>query len=302
MTRPHKASIQELRLIDVYPNPEQPRKRFDQDALAELADSIAENGLIQPITVVSDQCGMYMIVAGERRYRAHKLLEKRGLTKTVSCIVQRLDDAQVAINAIIENDQRLDVSLMEQARSYKRMIDVHGLTIEELARKLGKRASKVQEVIGYNRLSVDYQDMLDKGHFCMAEADALAGLSAKGQDLLFQQMKIGRCNTVRSLRAIAQTIADAEAQTDIFGEGLAEASVPAATVTQINSARSFEGKVESLAAFLRQGIDDNTVTAVRKVNPGRAGTIAELLFQMQRDLYRIESAFRVAAAVEDLAA
>jgi ParB family transcriptional regulator, chromosome partitioning protein len=297
MKKPATARVQSIDLALVYANPDQPRKRFDQDELAQLAGSIAENGLIQPISVIDDGAGKFMIVAGERRFRAHKLLQDRGQCDVISCIVQVLNGEQVSINAIIENDQRVDVSLMEQARSYKRMIDVYGLTPEELSRKLGKRLSKIAEVIGYNRLTEKFQQLLDQGHFCMVEANALAGLSHRGQDMLFAQIKAGRCNSVSAVKAIAQHIANAEAQVFMF-------ALPpdAPSKGQREVARAFEAKLEAVAGMLRAGIEDNIVTAVRKVNPGRAATISDILFQMQRDLRRMESAFRIAAAQDDLAA
>lgn len=295
-------TISTIKISEAYGNPNQPRKRFDQDQLEDLAASIKENGLIQPISVVKDSEGRYMIVAGERRFRAHMILLERGLIEdAIPAIISDLDDAQLAINAIVENDNRVDVTLMEQARSYKRMIDVHGFTVEGLAKKLGKRLHKVEETLTFNNLTEQYQAMLDRGQLYLTQAAALATLSARGQDLLFKQINSGQCRTVTALKAIAQTIADAEAQTSMFGEGgPIRDDAPMASVTDINAARGFEAKVESLAAFLRQGIDGNVVTAVKKVNPGRAGTVAELLAQMQKDLHRMESAFRVAAVQEEL--
>lgn len=246
--------------------------------------------------VRADGEGRYMIVAGERRFRAHQVIASRGGGTTIDCLIRDVDDAQLAVDSIIENDQRIDVTLMEQARSYKRMIDVHGFSVESLAVKLGKRPHKVAEALTLNNLTPECVKLLEGGNLYQTQALALAGLSARGQGLLLRQINQGQCRTVTALKAIAQTIADNEAQMGMFS------AQPAATTHDINSARSFETKIDQIAAMLRQGIDENVIVAVKKVNPGRASTIAELLAQMQKDLHRIEAGFRVAAVQEELAA
>jgi ParB family chromosome partitioning protein len=244
-----------------------------------------------------------MIIAGERRFRAHQILDTQlpGLYGSIKCLISQVNDEQLAIDAIIENDQRVDVSLMEQARSYDRMIQQHGYSIETLAKKLGKRAHIVQQRVNLLNLTPECQKLLEGGNLYQTQADALAGLSARGQSQLLKQINSGACRTVTALKGIAQAIADAEAQTSMFGDDAIPAA-PAASVVDINTARGFEAKVENIAAMLRQGIDDNVIVATRKVNPGRAATLAEMFAQMQKDLHRLESAFRIAAVQEELAA
>jgi ParB family chromosome partitioning protein len=294
--------LKKVKLADIYGNPNQPRQHFDAEGLRELAKSIEMNGLIQPITVRKDDEGRYMIVAGERRYRAHKLLEADGKLDAIMCRVVNVDDAQLAVDAIIENDQRLDVTLMEQARSYNRMVEVYGYTVEALAEKLGKPVSRVQHRLRLLNLTPECQHLLERGQLVETQAYYLAGLSARGQEQLLKQINKGMCRTVSALKDVAATIEAAEAQSSMFGEGgPVEAPAPA-TVTEISAARGFEAKLESVAAMLRAGIEDNVFTAVRKVNPGRAATIAALLAEMQKDMHRLEKAFRVAAVQEELAA
>lgn len=296
----------QLQSIDVnliYGNPDQPRKIFDADALSELAESIEHNGLIQPITVRSDGQRRYMIVAGERRYRAHVLLASQGKCKTVSCLVKTFDDAQLAINAIIENDQRVDVTLMEQARSYKRMMTAFGYSIEDLAKKLGKRVSRIEHRVKLLNLTPEIQQLVERGQLYETQAYYLADLSSNGQGKLLKAINTGQCRTVGSLKDIAAAIGAAEAQTSMFGDGDDQLAAPEpASAAEFSAARGFEAKLEQVSAMLRAGIEDNVVTAVRKVNPGRAAQIAELMAQMQKDLHRIEKQFRVAAVQEDLAA
>ena len=289
-------------LTQIAPNPDQPRKKFDPVELSELAASIRENGLIQPITVVQTGRQAFMIVAGERRWRAHNLLAEQGGATEICAIVQDLAEVQIAINAIVENDCRSDVTLMEQARSYARMTEVFGYTVEALAEKLGKPVHRVEHRLRLLNLTDECQHLLERGQLYETQAYYLAGLSAAGQGLLLRQINKGMCRTVGALKDVASAIEAAEAQTDIFGEGSAVQLPEPATVHEISAARGFEAKIESVAAMLRAGIEDNTITAVKRVNPGRAATIAALLAEMQKDMHRLEKAFRVAAVQEELAA
>ena len=121
--------------------------------------------------------------------------------------------------------------------------------------------------------------------------------------MLLRQINKGMCRTVGALKEVAAAIEDAEAQTSMFGEGEAALAAPvSATVSEISAAKGFEAKLDGIAAMLRAGIDDNVIVAVRKVNPGRAATVAALLAEMQKDMHRLEKAFRVAAVQEELAA
>jgi ParB family transcriptional regulator, chromosome partitioning protein len=295
--------LKKIKLADIYGNPNQPRRRFDAEGLAELAGSIEMNGLVQPITVRKDDDGRYMIVAGERRYRAHRLLQDAGKLDAIMCRVVNVDDAQLAVDAIIENDQRVDVTLMEQARSYSRMIEVFGYTPEALATKLGKTLSRVQHRLRLLNLTEECQHLLERGQLMECHAFYLAGLSHNGQGLLLRQINKGMCRTVGAIKEIAAAIEAAEAQTSMFGDAETEVSAPvSATVSEISAARGFEAKLDGIAAMLRAGIEDTVVTAVRKVNPGRAATIAALLAEMQKDMHRLEKAFRVAAFQDDIAA
>src|ERR1035437_9967910 len=125
----------------VHPNPDQPRKRFDPDALAELAESIRQNGLIQPITVRALGDGQYMIVAGERRYRAHLLA---GLD-TIDANLVEISDAERDILAIVENLQRENISPLEEGRAFQKILDT-GISADKLAERLGlKQAWRVTE-------------------------------------------------------------------------------------------------------------------------------------------------------------
>ena len=161
-----EASGSTLLLREIEPDPEQPRKRFDDDALNQLADSIVENGLLQPIAVRPKKVGPgYIIIAGERRWRAARLA---GLVE-VPVIIKDVTDEQAAALALIENLQREDLDPIEVAEGCRQLIDKYGLTQESAAKKLGKSRSAVanslrllalpelKEVTG-SEVHVDYKD------------------------------------------------------------------------------------------------------------------------------------------------
>ena len=133
-----KDGINELRITDVMPNKNQPRERFDEEALSALSDSIKEYGVIQPIVVIKTDKG-YKIVAGERRWRAAK---KAGL-KTIPAVIREYDDRAVKEVALIENLQREDLNPLEIAEGYRSLMDEYGLTQEEISARLGKSRSAV---------------------------------------------------------------------------------------------------------------------------------------------------------------
>lgn len=286
-------------VADIFSNPDQPRKHFGETELDELAASIRMNGLLQPITVRRADDGRWMIVAGERRWRAHqRLAETDDRFRTIPCIVSEVDDAQLGIDAIIENDQRQDISIIEQARAYHRMIEDHGFTPDSLADKIGKPPHHVDARLKLLNLREEYQALAGSGQLYLTQAQYLASLSPTGQDVLFRKIQQGMCRTVTALRDIAEAIRASEAQSALF----AAEQLPAPTASETVAARGFEAKVEAIAAMLRAGIDENVVTAVSKVDPGRAQTLAELFAQMQSDMHRIEAALRVAAVQQELVA
>ena len=142
-TEESNRSAEELKLSDLEPNRGQPRKDFDDETLAELADSISQHGILQPLLVRPIFGGGYQIVAGERRWRAARMA---GLT-TVPAIIRELDDEQVMEIALIENLQREDLSPLEEAMGYQSLMDSYDMTQEEVAKIVGKSRSAVANVL-----------------------------------------------------------------------------------------------------------------------------------------------------------
>ena len=147
--------IVEISLSELRPNPYQPRKKFDEEALNELAESIKEHGVFQPIIVKKSIKG-YEIVAGERRYRASKML---GLEKIPAIIKDFTDDEMMQIS-LLENLQRENLTSIEEAKAYKAIIDASNLTQEELAKKVGKSRSYITNILGLLTLPTSIQNLI----------------------------------------------------------------------------------------------------------------------------------------------
>ena len=168
-----EASSSTLPLREIEPDPEQPRKRFDDDALSQLADSITENGLLQPIAVRPKKVGPgYIIIAGERRWRAARLA---GLDE-VPVIIKEVTDEQAAALALIENLQREDLDPIEVAQGCRQLIEKYGLTQEVAAKRLGKSRSAVANTMRLLTLPDSVQKQVSKGEISTGHAKVLLGL------------------------------------------------------------------------------------------------------------------------------
>lgn len=177
-------------------NENQPRKVFDDEKIAELASSIKENGLIQPI-VVRKYNRNYQIIAGERRYRACKLA---GL-KTVPCIIKDIDDKQMDTYAIIENIQREDLTPIEEANAYKTLIDTYGMSQTELANKVGKKQSTVANKLRLLKLSDEVKNALKSKQITERHARAMLSLQPDKQEEVLQEV-IGKSLNVKQTESL----------------------------------------------------------------------------------------------------
>ncbi len=167
--------IQTLRLSQIEPKSDQPRKHFDEEALLELSDSIKQHGLLQPIIVRESAQGYYQIIAGERRWRASKLA---GLLE-IPAIIMQADELKAAELAIIENIQRQDLNAYEEAAAYKSLLEQYGLTQEEVSERVGKSRSAVANSMRLLDLPDDVIEMLKTGDISAGHARALLGLKNK---------------------------------------------------------------------------------------------------------------------------
>lgn len=179
---PDKDTISELNIHEILPNSFQPRKNFDPDKLSELAASIKEHGVIQPVIVRPHSEG-YELVVGERRLRACKQL---GLEK-IPAVIRALSDRDMTEMALIENIQRHDLNPIEEAKAYKKLIEEFGLTQEEVAKKVGKSRPFIANYLRILHLPELIHDYLAKGVLTVGHARPL--LSIENQSLQLQLVK-----------------------------------------------------------------------------------------------------------------
>ena len=171
-TKPADGQVQNLKITEVEPNKDQPRKTFNEDDLLELADSIKQHGIITPL-LVTKRNGMYMIVAGERRWRAAR---KAGL-KEVPAVVKDLTDEEIAEIAIIENLQRVGINAIEEAFAFKQLIDNHGYTQDQVAEKISKSRVYVTNSMRLLKLTKKVQDMVIGEMLTAGHARALLSIT-----------------------------------------------------------------------------------------------------------------------------
>lgn len=177
------ARLEEIAVNDIIPNPNQPRTNFDEEALSELADSIRTLGLIQPITVRKDVAGKYMIISGERRWRAS---QAAGLEK-VPAYIREVDEVELHEMALVENIQRQDLNAMEIAISLGRLIDECGVTQENVAQRVGKKRSTVANYLRLLQMSPEIQAALKDDAISMGHAKAIASAPEELQSALLRK-------------------------------------------------------------------------------------------------------------------
>ena len=193
--------LEELSVESIVPNPKQPRTSFDDNALEELADSIATLGLIQPITVRKEENGKYVIISGERRWRATKLA---GL-KTIAAYIREADDKELHEMALVENIQRQDLNAMEIAISLQRLIDECGVTQENVAQRVGKKRSTVANYLRLMQMRPEVQAALKENLITMGHAKAIASAPDDAQSALVKKV-IKKELSVRATEQLAKKL------------------------------------------------------------------------------------------------
>ena len=195
-------SVVQLALDRLVPNPGQPRKNFDETELQELADSVAEHGIIQPIIAADAGNGSYIIIAGERRTRAARMA---GLGEVPAIIRDYTDQKRLEVS-LIENIQRSGLNPIEEAAAYKNLMDFSGLSQEELAVRVGKSRSTVTNALRLLKLSADIQKSLENGAISSGHARALLSVTDKKQrEKLFHEIT-GRGFSVREAEKRASAL------------------------------------------------------------------------------------------------
>lgn len=196
----HSERIREINIDLIEPNPFQPRKVFERDALLELSDSIKEYGLIQPIIVYEDS-GQFILIAGERRLRASKIA---GM-ETIKAIVADIETKKLRELALIENIQREDLNPVELANSYQELIEEYGITHEELSKKISKSRAQITNTLRLLALSEHTKEMLQSGKLSQGHAKVMVGLDEKTQQIISDSI-IGQKLSVREAEKLIKRL------------------------------------------------------------------------------------------------
>ncbi|MBQ7463190.1 MAG: ParB/RepB/Spo0J family partition protein [Bacteroidaceae bacterium] len=198
------SNLSEVRMDDIRPNPNQPRREFDDDSLQELANSIRQIGLVQPITLRDMGDGTYVIIAGERRWRA---CQRVGLT-TIPAYIRTVDDENMLEMALVENIQREDLTAIEVALAYQSLIEQYSLTQDQLSEKVGKNRATIANYLRLLKLPASVQVALRNKEIDMGHARALLALSdPKAQLKVFAEMKKGRMS-VRQIESMVKQLSE----------------------------------------------------------------------------------------------
>lgn len=195
-------AVVELKIIDVEPNHEQPRRNFNREKMEALAESIKNRGVLQPILVRDNKNGTYTIIAGERRWRASKMA---GLKKIPAIIknYSKVDEFEIAL---IENLQREDLNPIEEAEGYKRLISTFGLTQEEISDKVGKSRSAVANSLRLNNLTDDVKQMVIDGILSQGHAKTILGIKDENLQLDVAKHIVEEGLNVRQTEALVASL------------------------------------------------------------------------------------------------
>ncbi len=197
------SEMAEIALTDIEPNPLQPRSVFDEESLGELSASIAHLGVIQPITLKRNGRNKYIIISGERRWRASQMA---GLA-TIPAYIREVDDQNLHAMALVENIQRQDLNAIEIALGMQRLIDECGLTQEAMADKVGKKRSTISNYLRLLSLPAEIQLALKEGIISMGHAKAIAGLTPELQ-LKALKKCIKKALSVRQMEQLAHSLSE----------------------------------------------------------------------------------------------
>jgi len=285
------------------PDPKQPRKIFDAAELEEFAGTIEANGLIQPITVRPRGNGRYWIVAGERRWRAHRLLRDRGLRRfaVIACNVENKKTSLAVIRSkqIIENMARADLQPLEEARAFSQFAEDFDLTPEEVATRLGVAPFRVRWRLQLLNLAALIARMVEAGHLDRQQALEVARLDRHADQMrLVQMINRGELQGWKAVRNAADAILNGTTPSDLFGAG-----APVVSAAEVAALRAMERKIETVADMVASGWRNGECIVANKVCPERAGVMADKLAaiksavsHMERELRNVGAQVKIAVA------
>ena len=241
---------------DIYPSPEQPRRRFDEGKLAELADSIKVHGVITPLVVRAREGSGYFLIAGERRWRA---AQKAGLHE-LPVVLQEVDGQAAFERALVENVQRSDLGPLEEAAAFQRLIDQFGLTQDQVADRIGKDRSTVANAIRLLKLPPTVRQMVEDEKLSMGHARALLSLEEPAAIERTARQVLDKQLSVRAAEALVKKLREPA----VGGSRAAGAGSPAAKPQKSASVRDLEDRLTRALG--------GPVT-ITEDEPGKAGTL-----------------------------
>ena len=215
------SSVESIQIERIVPNRYQPRQVFDSSKITELAESIDEHGLLQPIVVRPIEENMYEIIAGERRFRALQSLHK----SQADVIIRHMKDEETAVVALIENIQRENLSAVEEAEAYKKLLEIGGTTQSELAKSLGKSQSFIANKLRLLKLAPKVINRLREGKITERHARAVLSLKEDDQEKLIEQVISQKLNVKQTEARVKQKIGPekVKAQSFQFSKDLTQA-------------------------------------------------------------------------------
>lgn len=271
--------MEQITIGTIYPNPDQPRKHFDPFKLEELAQSIRMNGLIEPLILVKRPCpdGVFMIVAGERRWRASTIA---GLFEVPAEIIEA-DDRKIAKIALLENLQREDLNIVEEAKAYQKLIGM-GLTQEELAETMGiKQPWRIQERLNLLNLKPVYREYVVKGILTPSQAQEMSRVDVPFQDLLFNKIRDGKADTYNKLRSLANAIVYQQEQQSFLPE-------PSDEDRKVKN--KYDRMIDMIIEFINRSFNPDDMTILKKVMDSTLSVNIERIDMIIDHLHRIKKA------------
>lgn len=198
---PESAEVQRLRVDAIVPNRYQPRQTFAPHELAELTESLKQNGLLQPILVRRKGDGIYELISGERRWRATK---DAGI-ETIQAVIRNCGDEESIVLALVENLQRTDLNPMEMARAYHRMMNEFGLTQDIIAQQVGCERSSIANVARLINLPLEIQQLIETNQLSMGHAKVILGLPGQSEQLRIAQLVVSGTLSVRETEKLVES-------------------------------------------------------------------------------------------------
>lgn len=244
------SNLNEIEISLIEPNPNQPRREFDQDALQELANSIKEVGIIQPITLRQLTSGKYQIIAGERRWRASQLA---GL-KSIPAYIRTVEDEGVMEMALVENIQREDLNAIEVALAYQHLAETTGMTQEKISKRVGKSRAAITNFMRLLKLPAQVQMALKNHEIDMGHARALLAIDSPSTQIkLFKEIQKQQYS-VRKVEEMVQAIKNGEDVKAVKGKVAAKSQLPAEfNVLKERLTQFFQTKVQMTCSSKGKG-------------------------------------------------